>query len=337
MRLETAFPRAAADPGLLRAERELRDDGWEPAGSTLTRDGQRMLPVYEPRMIDVYDHRVAEPRYWIAEHGPVTVQRKGGTAQRPGVVDRLTELGWNWEWLCAWRTPVHERPVIDRPVLDRTAVAVFLPRAATAGSLPLMLPRVVPPFAAALIAAQSSLVFDYVARQKIDGPAVRPAHWKQLPVPTPDMLEPHLPFIVPRVLELVYTSPDMRPLARDLDDTGDPFAWDPDRRAGLRADLDAFFFRVYGIDDRDDVEYITGALQTGADGFEQGKSHDDDGRRRARELILATYDRMAEASAAGAEYETRIFPPPGHGPRSGRKPLPVVRARDAQEDGASVP
>jgi hypothetical protein len=83
-----------------------------------------------------------------------------------------------------------------------------------------MLSRVVPPFAAALVAAQSSLVFDYVARQKIDGPAVRAAHWKQLPVPTPDMLEPHLPFIVPRVLELVYTSPDMRPLARDLDDTG---------------------------------------------------------------------------------------------------------------------
>jgi hypothetical protein len=313
MRLETAFPRAAADTGLLRAEQELRDEGWEPAGSTLTRDGQYMLPVYEPSMIDLFDHRVGRPRYWIAEHGPVAVQRKGVTAQRPGVADRLAELGWNWEWLCAWRAPVQERPV-----LDRTAVAVFLPRAAATSSLPLMLPRVVPPFAAALIAAQSSLVFDYVARQKIDGPAVRPAHWKQLPVPTPDMLEPHLPFIVPRVLELVYTSPDMSPLARDLDDTGDPFAWDPDRRASLRAELDAFFFRVYGIDDHDDVEYITGALQT-------------------RELILATYDRMAEAGAAGAEYETRIFPPPGHGPRSGRKPLPVVRARDAQEEGASVP
>src|SRR6185437_10580363 len=34
MRLETAFPRAAADTGLLRAEQELRDEGWELAGST---------------------------------------------------------------------------------------------------------------------------------------------------------------------------------------------------------------------------------------------------------------------------------------------------------------
>ena len=317
MRLETAFPRAAADTGLLRAEQELRDEGWELAGSTFTRDGQYMLPVYEPSMIDLFDHRVAKPRYWIAERGPVAVQRKGETAQRPGVADRLAELGWNWEWLCAWRTPVHERPV-----LDRIAVAVFLPRAAAAASLPLMLPRVVPPFAAALIAAQSSLVFDYVARQKVDGPAVRAAHWKQLPVPAPHMLEPHLPFIVPRVLELVYTSPDIRPLARDLDDRGDdPFAWDPDRRVSLRAELDAFFFRVYGIDDRDDVEYIIETLQTGAGGLEQGKSQDDDGGRRAKKLILAAYDRMAEADAAGAGYETRIYPLPGHGPRSGRTPL----------------
>ena len=311
LRLETAFPRAAADTGLFHAEQELRDKGWEPARTAFTRDGRYMLPVYEPPMIDRFDHTVAKARHWIAEHGPVTVHRKGETAQRPGVADRLAELGWKWQWLCAWCVPVQERPPFDR-----TAVAVFLPRAGVAGSLPLMLPRVVPPFAAALIAAQSSLVFDYVARQKIDGPAVRAAHWKQLPVPTPDTLEPHLPFIVPRVLELVYTSPDMSPLARDLDDRGeDPFAWDPDRRASLRAELDAFFFRLYGIDDRDDVEYITATLQTRADSLEQGEGQDDDGGRRVKELILAAYDRMADAADAGAEYETRIFPPPGHGPR----------------------
>jgi hypothetical protein len=191
---------------------------------------------------------------------------------------------------------------------------VFLPRAAVADSLPLMLPRVVPPFTAALIAAQSSLVFEYVARQKLDGPAVRAAHWKQLPVPAPGMLEPYLPFIVPRVLELVYTSSDMSPFSRDLDDAGEPFAWDPDRRASLRAELDAFFLRLYGIGRREDVEYIIDTLQAGAGGAERGESQRDDGRRD-RKLALAAYDRMTEADAAGAEYETRIFPPPGHGPR----------------------
>jgi len=305
MRLETAFLRAAADKFLLRAEQELRDEGWEPEGNTRARNGQVMLPVYEPAMIGLFDHRVAKPRYWMAEHGPVAVQRNGGTVERPGVADRLAELGWNWEWLCAWRVPTRER----------AAVAVFLPRAAAADSLPLMLPGVVPPFAAALIAVQSSVVFDYVARQKIDGPAMRAAYWKQLPVPTPDMLEPHLPFIVPRVLELVYTSPEMSPLARDLDDRGeDPFAWDSDRRASLRAELDAFFFRLCGIDDRDDVEYILGTLLAGADCLERSESQGDDSRR-ARKLVLAAYDRMSEADAAGAEYETPVFPPPGHGTR----------------------
>ena len=106
MRLETAFPRATADAGLFRSERELLDEGWELAGSTFTRDGEYMLPVYEPAMVDVYDHRVAPPRHWVAWHGPVAVQRNGEAAQRPGVVDRLAELGWRWEWLCAWRTPV---------------------------------------------------------------------------------------------------------------------------------------------------------------------------------------------------------------------------------------
>ena len=111
MRLETAFPRAAADPGLFRAEQELSDEGWELAGDTFTRDGQFMLPVYEPPMIDRVRPSGRKPRHWIAEHGPVAVQRKGGTAQRPGVADRLAELGWNWEWLCAWRASVPDRPV----------------------------------------------------------------------------------------------------------------------------------------------------------------------------------------------------------------------------------
>jgi hypothetical protein len=40
-----------------------------------------------------------------------------------------------------------------------------------------------------------------------------------------------------------------------------------------------------------------------------------DDSRRARQLVLAAYDRMAEADGDGAEYESRVFPPPGHGPR----------------------
>ena len=93
-----------------------------------------------------------------------------------------------------------------------------------------------------------------------------------------------------------------------------PFTWDPDRRASLQAELDTFFFCLYGIDGREDVEYIIDTLQVSPDGLERGEGREDDSRR-AGELALAAYGRMTEAGAAGAEYETRIFPPPGHGPR----------------------
>ena len=35
-----------------------------------------------------------------------------------------------------------------------------------------------------------------------------------------------------------------------------PFPWDQDRRLYLRAKLDALYFHLYGITERDDVRYI---------------------------------------------------------------------------------
>ena len=39
----------------------------------------------------------------------------------------------------------------------------------------------------------------------------------------------------------------MRPWAEDLGHHGPPFAWDEERRARLRAELDAFFAIKYGL------------------------------------------------------------------------------------------
>ena len=64
------------------------------------------------------------------------------------------------------------------------------------------------------------------------------------------------------MLELTYTAHDMAPFARDMghvDAAGDvlpPFVWDEKRRLHLRAKLDAVFFHLYGVTDRDDVRYI---------------------------------------------------------------------------------
>jgi hypothetical protein len=167
---------------------------------------------------------------------------------------------------------------------------------------------------AALIATQSSLVFDFVSRQKVGGLSMALFILKQLPVPMPATLELHLPFIIPRVLELVYTAYDMTPLARDLGDEGEPFRWDEDRRAKLRAELDAFFFRLYGIDDRDDVDYILETFQTETGGLKHNEIRDH-GKYRTKCLVLTEYDRMAAAETASVPYKSQLTVPPGQGPR----------------------
>ncbi|MFZ9753834.1 MAG: hypothetical protein ACO3B3_09820, partial [Cyanobium sp.] len=59
----------------------------------------------------------------------------------------------------------------------------------------------------------------------------------------------------PRVLELTYTSHDLQPWAQDLGYDGPPFIFDPERRALLRADLDAYYAHLYGLS-RDELRYI---------------------------------------------------------------------------------
>jgi hypothetical protein len=79
---------------------------------------------------------------------------------------------------------------------------------------------------------------------------------EQFPVLPPSSYSPaDLAFIAPRVLELTYSSHSMAPFARDLGYDGPPFAWDENRRAQLRAELDAWYARAYGLT-RDELRYI---------------------------------------------------------------------------------
>jgi len=52
---------------------------------------------------------------------------------------------------------------------------------------------------------------------------------------------------------MVADDPSLDP--RQGPDCGRPFPWNPDRRAQLRAELDACFSRLYGLS-RDDLRYI---------------------------------------------------------------------------------
>jgi hypothetical protein len=79
---------------------------------------------------------------------------------------------------------------------------------------------------------------------------------KQLPVLRPSMYhQSDLDFVAPRILELVYTSYDLKSFAEQMEYQGEPFKWNEDRRAVLRAELDAYFARLYGLN-RKQLRYI---------------------------------------------------------------------------------
>jgi hypothetical protein len=152
-------------------------------------------------------------------------------------------------WLMGWRD-------ICRATDERTVIASVVPRVGLGDKFLLMFPTQPPELIAALLGNLNSISFDYVARQKVGGTSLKYFTMKQLVAIPPDRYTAaDLDFIVPRVLELTYTAWDLRPWAQDLGFDGPPFAFDPDRRAMLRAELDAYYARLYGLTENE-LRYI---------------------------------------------------------------------------------
>ena len=131
---------------------------------------------------------------------------------------------------------------------------------------------------------------------------------QQLPIPTPEVFVNSCPWdatssiadwLQPRDLELRVTSYDLLGYGQ----CEQPFKWDLERRKQLRAEIDAAFFHVYGLN-RTDTEYVLGT-------FPIANERDPDLTPR----ILREYDAMQQAIDTGVAYESPLDPPPGHGPR----------------------
>ncbi|MFJ3704823.1 MULTISPECIES: Eco57I restriction-modification methylase domain-containing protein [unclassified Streptomyces] len=322
---------------LLHSKEELQRSEWSLEGNIFHLSGKKMLPVYEAKMVDFYNHRAAdviksesavkrqnqpsrlgfmdladphrqvEPMHWASD-GDVRNTTEGTEENTLlGVSSRLSNRGWNRAWMLGWRD-------VTSSTNERTMIPAFLPKAAVGHQIMLAYTD----DADLLGAAWGSLAFDYLARQSIGGMHLSFFLIKQLPVPTPSDLQPHKKFISPRLAELVYNSHEMSPFANDLGDSGAPYRWDPERRAAIRVELDAFFFHLYDIE-RDDVAYIL-------DTFPIVKRKDEEkyGEFRTKRLILAEYDRMAAAGLTmetpltegeSGTYRSTLTPPPGQGPR----------------------
>lgn len=301
------------DSHLFHTREELEADGWYLDGNVFIYGKKRMLPLYEAKMLHHYDHRwgtydatdirdvileekqdpdfVVLPRYWVAEHE----------------VDHRLAGRWNKNWLLGWRN-------ITNTTNERTTIAFAFPKAAVGHSTPLVLGSANPLLLAVLV----SFVADYVARQKVGGTNFTFNYFEQLAVLHPSELDKPASWnlnrltgtwLRERVQELWYTSRDMQWLAKDMGNNGPPFQFNEERRALLRAELDAAFFHLYGID-RDDTDDILEMFP-----IVKRKDEAKHGEYRTKRLILEVYDRMAEATRTGEPYQTILEPPPGHGPR----------------------
>jgi hypothetical protein len=287
------------------------------------------------------------PRYWV---------------DKREVLGRLHGK-WEREWLLGWRDVTHATN-------DRTLIASVVPRTAVNHKFPLMFPSQPSSLVAGLLANLNSFLLDHCARQKLGGLSLVYFILKQLPVLLPDSYEQQcgwvsarepavggpvqpmrgveavraeqarttigevpstlMDWLLPRVLELVYTAWDLEPFARDCGWSGPPFRWDEERRFVLRCELDAAFFHLYlpaentggwrlaegettedlarlqtsFLTPRDAVAYIM-------DTFLLVKRKDEAkwGDYRTKRIILDIYDAMQKAIRTGLPYRTRLDPP----------------------------
>lgn len=264
-------------------------------------DAHDHSPLYEAKMFHIYDHRWASydlggsvsgagakekadtgysvrPRYWV----------KTQELQR-----RLTAQGWSRKWLFGWRD-------IGRSTDERTLIPCVSPKCGVGDKFLLLFPGdAFVPLMPLLAGSMSSLVCDFAARQKVGGTNVKLFIVRQIPVLPPNAYsQAAFDFIQPRVLELTYTSHDLKPWAEDLGYDGLPFCFDPERRALLRAELDAFYAHLYGLS-RDELRYILDPADVmgpdyPSETFRVLKNNEirQFGEYRTQRLVLKAWDRL---------------------------------------------
>ena len=218
-----------------------------------------------------------EPDYWIAE---------------TAVSNRLAHAGWDQAWLLGFRD-------VTSAKLERTFVATVVPRVAVGHKLPLLLVRHEPKLTAVFLGMVSSLVFDFVCRQKLGGTSMTYSVLRQLSFLPPSKFDQaSIDFVVPRVLELTYTAHDVQPWASALEFSGPPFLFCPDRRSLLQAELDAYFAKLYGLSRKElcyvlDPNSVMGESYP-SESFRVLKENELDqfGEYRTGRLVLAAWDAL---------------------------------------------
>lgn len=323
LRFGTMF-HMANDSGLFRTADDLAAEGAEFDGWAWNKGEERCLPLYEAKLLSHYDHRYTSyadatqaqlnkgtlPHLTDEQHDDPDTEPLARYWLSDSEVAAAIGDRWDRNWLFGFRRLTRSSDI-------RTLIPSVLPYAAVGDNTWLALPDP-PSRAIELQVALSSLLADYLVRQKLSGTTLSAYIVEQVACPAPEVFEQTQPWtgdvvlrewVVPRVIELSYTSWRIRPYAVDNGDGGPPFRWLPERRELIRAELDAAMFHVYGLT-RPEVEHVL-------DSFFVVRKYEerDHGEFRTKRLVLDRYDAMAEAARTGHPYQTLLDPPPGRGPR----------------------
>ena len=249
-----------------RVELEEEEGAFSIGGNRFGSPSGEWMPLYEGKMVQAYDHRAAsvvvnpENQHRPAQPVPATSEQQQDPAWLPDPQFWVSAKECDWPKGATWVLGFKE---ITASTNIRTFIAALLPAVGFGNKVPILKPETSDRKEWLLAANLNATIFDFVTRQKIQGQTLNLFIVEQLPVvplayyeSTPFGPKTAAQIIREAVLELTYTAHDMAPFARDLGYDGDPFVWDDDRRLQLRAKLDAVFFHLYGITDRDDIRYI---------------------------------------------------------------------------------
>ena len=303
------------DSGLFRtrAELEEREGAWPVGGNRFGSPSGDWVPLYEGKMVQAFDHRAAnivvnlKNQHRPAQPVPATPEQHRDPTWLPDPQFWVPASKCNWtvgvEWVLGFKE-------ITAPTNVRTLIAALFPTIGFGNKVPILKPETTDRSEWLLAANMNATILDFVTRQKVQGQTLNLFIVEQLPVVPLNRYDsvrfgPKTAGEIVReaMLELTYTAHDMAPFARDLgylDEAGEvkpPFRWDEDRRLRLRAKLDAVFFHLYGVTDRDEVRYIYSTFP-----IVERQETEATGRYRSCDLCLAWINALA-AGHPDAEIE----------------------------------
>lgn len=265
---------------------------------------ENLLPLYEAKMTHQHDHRWAtydgddsrdttlqekqdvnfevSPRYWV---------------EKAFVDEKIYAKNWTKNWLMGWRD-------ITNTTNERTVISAIIPKSGVGNQMPLIFADIAQYskqnlLFSCLYANLCALVFDFVARHKAGGTHMNYFIFKQLPIiPPASYKSQDIDFISERILELTYTSYSLEGWAKDLGYEGSPFKFEPERRGILRAELDAYFAKLYGLT-RDELRYVLDPADVMGEDYPsetfrglKNKEIKEFGEYRTRSVVLEAWDKL---------------------------------------------